>query len=69
MLVILPFEERFYQEHAVQAVYVGNPLGDALRGGASPPARAPAGVLALLPDPASRRSAASGLRCWRRRGC
>lgn len=49
MLVILPFEERFYRERGVPAVYVGNPLGDALRGGASAPARAPAGVLALLP--------------------
>jgi lipid-A-disaccharide synthase len=47
MLVILPFEARFYEAHHVSAVYVGNPLADGLR----PPAaeRALTGVLALLP--------------------
>ena len=49
MLVILPFEARFYREHRVPAVYVGNPLADADRAGAALPARAPSGVLALLP--------------------
>src|SRR4051812_43717328 len=28
MLVILPFEQKFYEEHGVQATYVGNPLAD-----------------------------------------
>ena len=47
MLVILPFEARFYEAHGARAVYVGNPLADGLR----PPAseRALTGVLALLP--------------------
>src|SRR5207302_1031619 len=49
MLVILPFETRFYQAHRVPAIYVGNPLADAVRGVPSPPARALSGVLALLP--------------------
>ena len=50
MLVILPFEARFYGSHRVPATYVGNPLADAFRAAApSPPARAPSGVLALLP--------------------
>ena len=31
MLVILPFEEKFYAQHGVQATYVGNPLADQLR--------------------------------------
>jgi lipid-A-disaccharide synthase len=47
MLVILPFEERFYAAHGVRAIYVGNPLADALR--APAPQRALNGVLALLP--------------------
>ena len=47
MLVILPFEVRFYEEHHVPAVYVGNPLADGLRPPA--PERALNGVLALLP--------------------
>ena len=49
MLVILPFEARFYGSHRVPATYVGNPLADAFRAAPSPPARAPSGVLALLP--------------------
>ncbi len=28
MLVILPFEEKFYEAHGVKATYVGNPLAD-----------------------------------------
>jgi lipid-A-disaccharide synthase len=28
MLVIFPFEEQFYQEHGIQAEYVGHPLAD-----------------------------------------
>jgi lipid-A-disaccharide synthase len=31
MLVILPFEAKFYAERGVPAVYVGNPLADSLR--------------------------------------
>ena len=52
MLVILPFEEKFYAQHGVQATYVGNPLADDLRSGDTraalhlDPARP---VLALLP--------------------
>jgi lipid-A-disaccharide synthase len=49
MLVILPFEARFYAAHGVRAIYVGNPLADAMRGRASLPARAMSGTLALLP--------------------
>jgi lipid-A-disaccharide synthase len=47
MLVILPFEEKFYAAHRVPAVYVGNPLADALR--PRGPARDLTGTLALLP--------------------
>ena len=32
MLVIFPFEERFYREHSVNAWYVGHPLVDQLEG-------------------------------------
>ena len=49
MLVILPFEARFYRQHHVAAVYVGNPVADAHRADSSVPARALRGVLALLP--------------------
>ena len=35
MLVILPFEAKFYAERGVSAVYVGNPLADSLRAGNS----------------------------------
>jgi lipid-A-disaccharide synthase len=49
MLVILPFEARFYREHGVPAVYVGNPVADAHRGDAVLPDKGPALVLALLP--------------------
>jgi lipid-A-disaccharide synthase len=49
MLVILPFEARFYQAHGVPAVYVGNPVADGLRGAKPLLVRAPSGVLALLP--------------------
>lgn len=49
MLVILPFEARFYQAHRVRAIYVGNPLADALREGASLLARPLTGTVALLP--------------------
>ncbi|HUJ28874.1 MAG TPA: lipid-A-disaccharide synthase [Myxococcales bacterium] len=45
MLVILPFEARFYQAHGVRATYVGNPLAD---GRATPPLQR-AEILALLP--------------------
>ena len=47
MLVILPFEERFYAEHGVRAVYVGNPLAESAREPAG--SRALTGTLALLP--------------------
>jgi lipid-A-disaccharide synthase len=47
MMVILPFEARFYEAHGVPAVYVGNPVADGLRPAASD--RALNGVLALLP--------------------
>jgi len=49
MLVILPFEARFYREHQVPALYVGNPVADAHRDETAPASRAPSGVLALLP--------------------
>jgi len=49
MLVILPFETRFYEAHGVRAVYVGNPLADALRASRSQQPAARAGTLALLP--------------------
>ncbi len=49
MLVILPFEARFYLDHRVPAVYVGNPLADAHRGRAGGGDRALRGALALLP--------------------
>jgi lipid-A-disaccharide synthase len=55
MLVILPFEEKFYAAHGVRATYVGNPLADELLPRGSDAARAalhldPAHpVLALLP--------------------
>ncbi len=32
MLVILPFEERFYREHGVEVEYVGHPLADRMKG-------------------------------------
>lgn len=47
MLVILPFEARFYEQHGVAATYVGNPVADAHRA-ASSMKRDPL-VLALLP--------------------
>jgi len=31
MLVVLPFEQQFYEERGVQATYVGNPVADRLR--------------------------------------
>lgn len=49
MLVILPFEVRFYREHGVAAMYVGNPVADALRTPPTALVRAPSGMLALLP--------------------
>ena len=49
MLVILPFEARFYRMHRVAAVYVGNPVADGLRAASSQPPRARSGILALLP--------------------
>ena len=45
MLVILPFEARFYADHGVRATYVGNPLADHR---AAPPLQR-AEILALLP--------------------
>src|SRR5260370_6687739 len=45
MLVILPFEARFYEEHGVAATYVGNPLADALPA----PVEKQKAILALLP--------------------
>jgi lipid-A-disaccharide synthase len=47
MLVILPFEAKFYAQHGVPAVYVGNPLADSVRAPAG--SRALSGTLALLP--------------------
>ena len=49
MLVILPFEQRFYASHGVAATYVGNPLADGLREGGEVAARPLRGTLALLP--------------------
>jgi lipid-A-disaccharide synthase len=39
MLVILPFEAGFYEQHGVRAKYVGNPLADARSGGEGPLSR------------------------------
>src|SRR5438132_12968302 len=60
MLVILPFETRFYQAHRVPAIYVGNPLADGVRGVPSPPARALSRGPALLPG----RRAQARRRTW-----
>ncbi len=54
MIVIFPFEEDFYKEHAVNAIYVGHPiieeLGDlALLGGAAAPPPPQSVKIALLP--------------------
>lgn len=49
MLVILPFEARFYEQHGVAATYVGNPLADTHRSAGAPPVRRNPLVLALLP--------------------
>ncbi|HEY6908917.1 MAG TPA: lipid-A-disaccharide synthase [Myxococcales bacterium] len=49
MLVILPFEQRFYEQRGVAASYVGNPVADAHRAGSSPPAKRSPLALALLP--------------------
>ncbi len=47
MLVILPFERRFYESHGVPATYVGNPVADGLP--EHPLKRSLGGTLALLP--------------------
>ncbi len=49
MLVILPFEARFYEQHGVAATYVGNPVADAHRALGSLPVKRNPLVLALLP--------------------
>jgi lipid-A-disaccharide synthase len=49
MLVILPFEARFYAAHGVKAVYVGNPVADGHRGAPVLPDKGASPVLALLP--------------------
>jgi len=49
MLVILPFEAKFYRENQVPAVYVGNPVADAHRGALVLPDKGPSPTLALLP--------------------
>ncbi|HET9753651.1 MAG TPA: lipid-A-disaccharide synthase, partial [Myxococcales bacterium] len=49
MLVILPFEARFYEERGVAATYVGNPVADAHRAAGPVPVKRDPGVLALLP--------------------
>ncbi len=47
MLVILPFEEKFYQKEGVEVDFVGHPLLDALAD--QPPRQPEKGVIALLP--------------------
>lgn len=52
MLVILPFEQQFYQNHGVEAVYVGHPLLDAIvqyQEKNSDTSEFAAGVIALMP--------------------
>lgn len=49
MLVILPFEAKFFRDHRVPAVYVGNPVADAHRGALVLPDKGPSLTLALLP--------------------
>ena len=51
MLVILPFENKFYSEHGVEAEFVGHPLLDALSGKSFSPVTQQANrpVVALLP--------------------
>lgn len=50
MLVILPFEQAFYQKHGVEAVYVGHPLLDAIQTFNEPGLdHLPENTIALLP--------------------
>jgi lipid-A-disaccharide synthase len=49
MLVIFPFEERWYRERGVEAEYVGHPLADLPAPGPAPPLRSPQIPIALLP--------------------
>jgi lipid-A-disaccharide synthase len=49
MLVILPFEARFYEERGVSATYVGNPVADAHRAAGSLVVKRDPNLLALLP--------------------
>jgi lipid-A-disaccharide synthase len=49
MLVILPFEARFYEQHGIAATYVGNPVADAHREAVSPALKRDPLALALLP--------------------
>ncbi len=58
LLVIFPFETRFYAEHGVTAEFIGNPLLDDCKGPARPdPDAAP--VIGVVPG--SRRSEVTGL--------
>lgn len=51
LLVILPFEQQFFKDHNVDAVYVGHPLLDAIRNFEQQPHSAsfPGNTIALLP--------------------
>jgi lipid-A-disaccharide synthase len=49
MLVIFPFEEKWYRERGVDAEYVGHPLADLDAPGPAPPLRSPQIPIALLP--------------------
>ena len=49
MLVIFPFEEKWYRERGVEAEYVGHPLADLPAPGPAPPLRSPQIPIALLP--------------------
>jgi lipid-A-disaccharide synthase len=60
ILCVLPFESRFYDQHAVRAIFVGHPLADLLPlDSPSCPARAALGLAAAAPTiavlPGSRR--------------
>lgn len=53
MIVILPFEEAFYREHAVRVTYVGHPIIDQIAGVGRPERRD--GTLRVALMPGSRR--------------
>ena len=61
MIVIFPFEERFYRDHDVPVAYVGHPLIDELAGVPRVHRDAPDGTLRLALMPGSRRMEVASL--------